>query len=176
MVTISLVAFDHMISMLQEIEQMAGLECSRREVGRSRSLGLGFGQESRISRRLNRTPYREWEIGTYRGAWRVIYAGKVVCGSQDVVDSIGDLDSALQRVALGRFVSLRRAGDLDVRIEFDDDTTVDFLATIRDEDELLHKFGPDGRIAEFSALEGWRLAPADEPWPNFESDIPGNVG
>lgn len=79
MVTISLVALDHMISLLQEIiEQMAGLECSRRGVGRSRSLTLGFGQESRISRRLNRTPYREWEFGTYRDAWRVVCAGKIV--------------------------------------------------------------------------------------------------
>lgn len=162
--------------MLQEIiGQMAGLECSQREVGRSRSLSLGFGQESPASRRLSGPPYREWEIGTYHGGWRVVSGGKVVCGSQDVVDSIGELDSALQKVALGRFVSLRMAGELDVRIEFDNDTAVDFLATISDDDELLHIFCADGRVAVFSIPGGWRIGAADEPWTIVEQDNPGKV-
>ena len=158
-------------SVIEIIKEMAGLHCSRKEVGRSKSLSLGLGEESRALTKFNNRPYREWEIGTYRCAWRVVCGGKVLCGSQDVVDSIGDLDAALQQVELGRFVSLRMAGAYDIQIEFDNHTIVEFFATMSDEDEALHIFCPDGRVAEFSVSGGWRMGPADRPWATAEEGI-----
>jgi len=145
------------------ISGVVGLPCSRKEVGRSRSLSLGFGGEVRSSVKLNDKLYREWEIGTYRSAWRVVCGGTVLCGSQDVVDSIDELDAALQKIELGRFVSLRMIDDLDIRIEFDNGKAVDFLSTMSDEDEVLHIFCPDRRVVEFSVRGGWKTGPTDRP-------------
>jgi hypothetical protein len=151
-------------SMKDVVRAMVGLKCSRREVGRSRSLSLGFGPPSKPSLQLNERLYREWEIGTYRSAWRVVRGGVVICGSQDAVDSIGDLDQALQKIELGRFFSLHMVGNLDVRVEFDNDTAVDFLATMSDEDEVVHLFCADRRVAVFSVRRGWEIGAADRPW------------
>jgi hypothetical protein len=98
------------------IDRIVGEPCARKEVGRRRSLSLGFGAETR--KKFSERVYREWEIGTYYWAWRVVRGTTVVCGSQDVADSIEELNFDLARVDLGRFVSLRQLGDLDVRIEF----------------------------------------------------------
>ena len=152
------------------VEQIVGKPCSRKEVGRRRSLSLGFGSEIRSAIKLNEKVYREWEIGTYRSAWRVVRGGIVLCGSQDVVDSIDELNLALGRIDLGRFVSLRQLADLDVRIEFDSDTAVDFLATTSDEDECFHIFCPGQRFIEFSVRGGWKTGPANRPWANAGTD------
>jgi len=106
-----------------------------------RSLSLGFGAEGRTSELAKKT-CREWEIGTYYSAWRVVRDGIVLCGSQDAVDSIDELNVALGRVELGRFVSLRQPSDLDVRIEFDNGIVVDILSTISDEDESFTSSAP----------------------------------
>lgn len=146
------------------IEQIVGKPCSRKEVGRMRSLSLGFGSEVRSTIKLNEKVYREWEIGTYRSAWRVVRGGTILCGSQDLVDSIEELNLELDRIDLGRFSSLQQIGDLDVRIAFDSGITVDFLATMSDEDECFHIFGPGEVFIEFSLQGGWKKGPANKPW------------
>jgi hypothetical protein len=128
-----------------------------------RSLSLGFGAEVRSTINLNEKAYREWEIGTYRSAWRVVRGGVVLCGSQDAIDSIDDLNFALGRIHLGRFVSLRQFADLDVQIEFHTGVAVDFLATTSDEDECFHVFCPGERFIEFSVRGGWKVGPFDKP-------------
>jgi hypothetical protein len=152
------------------VEQIAGKPCSRKEVGRGRSLSLGFGSEIRSAIKLNEKVYREWEIGTYCSAWRVVRGEIVLCGSQDVVDSIDELNLALGRIDLGRFVSLRQLAGRDVRIEFDTGIAVDFLATTSDEDECLHIFCPGQRLIQFSVRGGWKTGQANEPWANSGED------
>jgi hypothetical protein len=131
-----------------------------------RSLSLGFGTEARSTVKINEKVYREWEIGTYCGAWRVLREGVVLCGSQDAVDSIADLNLALGRVNFGRFISLQQFTDLDIRVEFDNGVAVDFLATTSDDDESFHMFCPENRFIKFSVQGGWKVGPADRPWAN----------
>lgn len=146
------------------VEQIAGKTCSRKEVGRKRSLSLGFGDEVRSGITLNQKVYRQWEVGTYRSAWRVIRGGIVLCGSQDAVGSIDELNGALAVLDLGRFVSLHQVADLDVRIKFDTGISVDFLTAISDEDECFHIFCPGERYIEFSVRGGWKTGPSNRPW------------
>jgi hypothetical protein len=129
-----------------------------------RSLSLGFGAEVRSTIKLNDKTYREWEIGTYYCAWRVLRGGIVLCASQDVVDSVEELSFALGQIDLGRLVSLRHLTELDVRIEFDSGFAVDILATTSDDDECLHIFCPGERLIIFSVRGGWKMGPADKPW------------
>jgi|ERR1035438_637857 hypothetical protein len=152
------------------VKQIIGKPCSRREVGRMRSLSLGFGNEGRVSK-ISKTVYKEWEIGTYYSAWRVVREGIVLCGSQDVVDSIDELNLSLGRIDLGRFMSLRQFSDLDVRIEFDSGVAVDFLATTSDDDECLHIFCPGERCIEFSVRGGWKAGPSDRRWPEKRASL-----
>jgi hypothetical protein len=142
---------------LELIEQIAGMPCSRLEVGRMKSLSLGFGQEVRSAIKINEKVYREWEIGTYRSAWRLVRAGLVLCGSQDVVNSIDEMNRTLMQFDLGRFISLQQVSELDIRIKFDSGIAVDFLATTSDDDESLHIFCPSGRFIEFSVQGGWKI-------------------
>jgi hypothetical protein len=146
------------------IQKIVGLFCSRKEVGRGRSLSLGFGDHTLSTITINDKVYREWEIGTYRCAWRVVRGGIVVCGSQDAVDSIDGLNVALARVELGRFASLRNLTELDVRVEFDNEVATDFLAAASDDDECLHIFCPGQLYIQFSVRAGWTMGPTDKPW------------
>jgi hypothetical protein len=152
------------------IEQIVGKPCTLKEVGRMRSLSLGFGSEVRSAIKLNEKVCREWEIVTYYSAWRVVREGIVLCGSQDVVDLIDELNLALGRIDLGRFMSLRQFTDLDVRIEFDSGVAVDFLATTSDDDECFHIRCPGKRLIKFSVRGGWKTGPSDRPWANSGTD------
>jgi len=125
-----------------------------------RSLSLGFGEKVQSKSR----PYGEWEIGTYGCAWRVVKSGTVLCGSQDSADKIQDLNAALNLIELGQFVFLRQLTDLDVRVQFDNGVTVDFLATISDGDECFHIFCPEEIYVEFSVGGGWRIGKSNQPW------------
>lgn len=136
------------------VEQIVGMRCSRKAVGRMRSLSLGFGNEARRATGLNGIVCREWEMGIYRSAWRIVGGGTVLCGSQDVADSIEDLNIALGTIDLGRFASLRQISDLDVRIEFDTGIAVEFLAAASDDDESFHIFCPGQRFIEFTPQRG----------------------
>ena len=129
-----------------------------------RSLSLGFGNQVHRKTKLIDKFYGEWEIGTYLVAWRVIQGGRVVCGSQDAADSIEELNLALRRIEFGRFASLRQLTELDVRVEFDNDVAVDFLATISDEDECFHIFCPENIYIEFSLRGAWKIGQSDKPW------------
>jgi hypothetical protein len=146
------------------VQQLIGRQCSRREVGRNRGLTLGFGAEVRSPLRLSEKIHSEWEIVTYYSAWRVVREGVLLCGSQDVVDSIDELNLALGRVDFGRLVSLRQFTDLDVRVEFDNRVAVDILATTSDDDECFHIRCPGKRFIRFSVSGGWKTGPSDMSW------------
>jgi hypothetical protein len=145
------------------VVRIVGKPCTRKHVGRSRSLSLGFGEPARKSE-TSGIIYREWELRTYYCAWRVVKGGRVLCGSQDVVDSIDELNQAINGIELGRFSSLQQVGEMDVRIELDNGCAVDFLATISDDDECFHIMCPEHICIVFSPAGGWQIGPSDRPW------------
>ena len=155
------------VAEVQEVvARIIGKPCCRKRVWRGRSLHLGFGE--RIPHgdpQLIDEFYGEWEIGTYHCAWRVIAQGKVLCGRQDVVDSIDELNQALNEISIGRFASLVQLTPLDVRVEFDNGLAVDFLSTVSDGDACFHIFfGAENLCVQFTADRGWEIGDFDKPW------------
>jgi len=146
------------------IKDMVGKPCCRQQVGRGRSLSLGFGEKIRRATAISDGVYGEWEIGTYYGSWRVIHDGKILCGSRDAADSIEDLNVALSRIRFGRFANLRQLTDWDVRVELDNGVMIDFLAEVSDDDEVFHIFCPENRCVQFSIVGGWKTGPSNMPW------------
>ena len=150
----------------EHIEQVIGQMCCRQHIGDHRSLRLGFGEIVRVKTARGEADYGKWEIGTYHCAWRIIHDQKIVCGSQDVVESIDELRRAISVIKWGRCSAIRQLTDMDVRVEFDNGVFVDILATISDEDEVLHLFCPDKVVVTFSIPDGWVAGPSDKPWGN----------
>src|SRR5581483_11962514 len=121
-----------------------------------------------ISLSISGRRYREWELGTYRSAWRVVRGGAILCGSQDVANSIADLDRTLGAIALGVLIDLRQITPFDVGLEFSDGASVEFLSATADEDESFHIFCPGDNYISFSARDGWKVGRASAPWPAAE--------
>jgi hypothetical protein len=147
---------------LRIIDRLSGEPCSRKEVGRMKSLSLGFGDEVAKDKKFPQRVYRSWELGTYRGAWRVTQRGIVLCGSQDT-STRDEMNIALQNIAFGNFVSLQQLTDLDIRIELSDGISVEFFATMSDDDECFHIFCPDNVYIEFSVRNRWTVGCSDKP-------------
>jgi hypothetical protein len=93
-------------------------------------------------------------------AWRVIKNGKILCGSGDAVDHVNELTAILKRVKFGCITSLEQFTDLDVRVRFDTGISVDFLATVSDEDEGITIFCPDNKCIQFTIGNGWKIEPS----------------
>ena len=152
------------IEVREIVKDIIGKPCSRKQVGRMKSLSLGFGEivpnKSRLKESID---YAEWELGTYYCSWRILKDGRIVCGSQDTAD-IDDLNVEISKIEVGRFVALRQLTDLDVRAECDNGIAIDFLATISDDDECFHIFCPENRHVEFKVISGWKIGPSDKPW------------
>ena len=151
-------------------EQLIGAHCWRRQVGRGRSLSLGFGGKIRSTSQLSDKTYGEWEAGTYRCAWRVTKDGAVICGSQDSVTSIEELNAAVDAIELGRFASLIQLTAIDVRIQFDSGFAVEFLSTLSDGDECFHVFCPKNVYVEFSSKGSWTVGKSNAPWSGQASE------
>jgi hypothetical protein len=143
------------------INGLVGEPCSRKEVGEHRSLSLGFGPEARPANARARRAYRVWELGTYSCDWRIVAGSVVLCGSRD---SAAELNHALDNIELGRLTSIRKLNDFDLRIEFHNGISVDFLATFSDDDECFHIFCPGNVCAAFTLRDGWKIGPCDQPW------------
>jgi len=144
--------------------EIIGKPCTRVEVGNFNSLSLGFGEPTRPTAKHDQKDYRDWEIGTYRSAWRVVKQGLILCGSRDAVESVQELNAALRQIQLGRFSSLSQPTELDVRIDFDSGIAIDFLAATGDNDESFHIFCPGAVCVEFVVHRGWKIGPSDKPW------------
>jgi hypothetical protein len=80
------------------------------------------------------------------------------------VEHIDDLRQKMSAIEWTQCSAIRQLTDLDVQVEFDNGVFVDFLATISDEDEVLHLFCPDKLVVTFSIAEGWMVGPSDKPW------------
>lgn len=105
--------------------------------------------------------YRAWELGTYNCAWRIIKHGAVICGSRDASEP-AELNDVIQTIEFGKFISVRKLSEFDVRVELDI-AIVDFLLDFSDDDESFHIFCPENLYIEFSARQGWKVGPSDRP-------------
>jgi len=155
---------------LDRVEQalvgLFGLPCCRKRVGPTRrAISLGFGAE-----RFHGDPtlvdgyYGEWEIGTYYAGWRIGQRGRVLCGSDDVVDSADQLNERVTNIKFGRPVRIEMLSKFDVRLHCEDELHVDFLATNGDDDEhVVHIFGPDDQYLEYVVTSGWEIKLSSEP-------------
>ncbi|WP_076350452.1 hypothetical protein [Paludisphaera borealis] len=148
----------------EHIAQVVGQICCHQHISKDRSLSLGFGDVVRHTSAIADADHGKWEVGTYYSSWRILRGKQIVCGSQDTVDSIDALREAMNSVKWGSCTSIRQLTDFDVRVEFDNDVVVDFLATISDEDEVFHLFCPNKIVVAFSITDGWRAGPSDKPW------------
>jgi hypothetical protein len=142
------------------IEKIVGQPCTRKAVGRMKSLSLGFGGKTQPDKN-----YRVWECGTYNCAWRVVCDGKVLCGSQDPLD-LNEFNALLEGLDFGRFASIENLNRLDMRVNFDTGVAIEFITTFGDDDESFHIFGPEHIFIKFSVKSGWGIGPSDKPWPN----------
>lgn len=147
------------------IQPMFGKTCCKTRVWRSRSLRLGFGEKIYHGNpKLIDDFNGEWEIGTYRCAWRIIQAEMIICGSNDAADSIDELDAAVKQIDLGRIISLTMCpSGIDIRAEFDTGISVDFLSTISDDDDCFNVFCPDNMCANYDVERGWLIGKSDRP-------------
>lgn len=143
---------------------LSGQPCCRKRIGRGKSLSLGFGKKVfHGNAKLVEEYYGEWELGSYYPAWRIIGGGKILCASQDAVDSLEELQVRLDELAIGSFVSLSQTAEFDTRIELEGGFRVDFLSTISDDDESFHIFGPSALFVRFGPIQGWSIGKSDEP-------------
>ena len=146
---------------LQTIGGLIGQACCRQRVGRMRSLSLGFGQKIPHGKpRLVDNFYGEWEIGTYTAAWRVVHEGVILCGSQDVVDSLSDLDQRLSKIKFGEIKAITAISKFDIRLHFDGGMHLDCIGAASEHDELLHIFCPEKLCVEYSIAGGWKVGPS----------------
>src|SRR3989442_543818 len=110
------------------IRRLIGKPCCRQRVSSPRSLSFGFGDKVYHGNpRLADSFYGEWEIGTYYCAWRVVKEKRLLCGSSDSVDSVAELNATLSQICLGAITAVDQISDFDVRVEFENGTTVEFL-------------------------------------------------
>lgn len=149
------------------LKHMFGKPCCRQRVSEPRGLRLGFGEKVyHKNQKLIDPYYGEWELGTYYCAWRVVEAGRVVCGSSDSVESASELNTALARIQFGTILNIEQLDGFDIRVSFDTKVTLDFLATTSDETdeciEIIH--GPSHTAAEFTVGSGWLIGASNAPW------------
>jgi hypothetical protein len=126
---------------------------------------VGFGKRVPHSKPKTADPfYGEWEIGTYSSAWRIIRAGRVVCGSSDVVDSIDELDERLQAIKLGAVVAVEALSQFDIRVKLDDEVFIDFICASEGDDEMFHIFGPERLYVQYTCPDVWKVGKSNAPW------------
>ncbi|MDD5412120.1 MAG: hypothetical protein PHF31_12025 [Methylobacter sp.] len=141
------------------IAGLIGKPCCRQRIGRMRSLSIGFGNKIAHGKaRLIDDFYGEWGIGTYLSAWRVVHEDVILCGSQDVVESLSELDERLGRIEIGRIQEINFVSKFHIQAYCDNGIYIDFLAASSDDDEMFHIFCPEGVCIEYSVLGGWGVS------------------
>jgi hypothetical protein len=142
------------------LQSLVGQSCTLQRINRDRSLFIGFGEVEETSSK----PHATTEIGIYDCSWRISSNGKIVCGKDDAVDELADLQECFNRINLGEFVALSQITEFDIRIQFSTSINLDILCTTSDDDEAFHIFFPSKVVLTFNPDEGWRLGRSDKPW------------
>jgi hypothetical protein len=156
--------FEASIEIEQVLALIIGQESARLRIGNDRSLFIGFGELLTTKSALGEAVHGKWEIGAYYNAWRIIQGKRIVCGIRDTVESIEELRKIAYQVQLGRCSGIRQLSRFDLRVELDNDTFIDILATTGDEDEVFHIFCPESTVITYSIADGWTIGRSDLPW------------
>jgi hypothetical protein len=149
------------------LKPIFGKLCCRQRVSKPRALHIGVGEKVfHGNPKLADEYYGEWEIGTYYCGWRVLKEGRILCGSDDLVDSADELDAALKRIEFGGLQSIEQLNSFDVRVGFDTGVVIHFLATTSDEKDACLDIicEPNHQAAEFAVGSGWTVGPSNAPW------------
>jgi hypothetical protein len=148
-----------------ELVKLLGKPCSSKSVGEYRSLTLGFGEQiKKSSTRSGVSICSEWELGTYNSAWRIISNGRILCGNMTPVDTNQELDDELAKIALGKIVDIKMLSMFDVRLDLDNEISIDFLSVANYEGESFFVFGPSHLYIQYHYCDGWRIGKSNEPW------------
>lgn len=153
---------------------MFGKPCCRKRVGAVHA-GIAFGFGAQVfhnDARLIDSFYGEWEIRNYYRAWRVIQNGRILYGCHDFM-AVNELNAAINQIAFGNIISLEKIADFDIRMQLDNDISVDFLATTTDEESLVI-FGPNELCVEYSASDGWTASDASIEGSQHRTDSKQN--
>lgn len=144
---------------------MFGQSCCRKRVTEWKCISLGFGQKVYHNKpKMVDSFYGEWEIASYFCAWRIVQDGRIICGSNETVDSTEELDAIVNKIDFGRIISLKMSlAGVDVRAEFDTDIEMDFFFIRSGDDESINIFCPDDMCATFSVIDGWLIGKSNKP-------------
>lgn len=150
------------------LNPMFGQSCSRIQVGRNRTLSLGFGKHVPRKNPRGRDQFRgEWEIGTYQNGWRIIKThdvSAVIHGAQDLCDSEHEFVEQIESLEFGRILSCKELTNFDIRVKFDSGLLLDVFSLTNDDDESFHVFCPNNIFVKFLPGCGWKVGPSNVPW------------
>lgn len=146
------------------LTDLIGLPCCRTHVGRGKSLSLGFGAKVYQNDPQLEVPYYgEWEIGTYRAAWRVMKNKRIVIGSGDP-GTPDELTRDLEAHNLGGFSKIELLSDLDILVSLESGHTIQFIAAAHDlEEPFFHIFMPGHMHLGLYAEGHWIHSRSDKP-------------
>ncbi len=140
-----------------ELTDIFGIRCSGQRAGERKSLTIGFGEK--IPHPTLRRPEAvrsEWELRTYRAAWRLCRDGILIVGSRDLVDSDLELDEKLKALDAQCIRSIEVMEKFDVRVTLDRGFTVDFFWVASDDEEILTVSNVVTRLyVTYAGTAGW---------------------
>lgn len=140
------------------LQSLVGKECCRQRVGSYAKLSLGFGKKI-YHQKINHLDnfYGEWELGSYRAAWRIICQDKIILASKDLFSEDITLDDKLQQIKLGRIEYISISHYFDIKVQLDNATTIEFLCCSSDNDDIFHIMNTTESYLGFQPIKGWHL-------------------
>lgn len=148
------------------ISNIIGKRCCRSQVGRSKSLSLGFGEKVFHGKNLIDDFYGEWEIGCFGASWRITNDRSIIYGALDSYDSNKEMDCLIKEIEFGSIVSIRLENEADVRVCLSSGLSVEFLLMSSD-DESFHIFGPDEFFFGYDPSKGWQVGTSHQSAESF---------
>jgi hypothetical protein len=141
---------------------LSGMACQAIRIGTDKGLSLAFGKMI-TNHRTNSAvkEYGEWELGSFFPVWRIMVAGRIILGSQDISGSLNDMNSQISSLP-GNLKNIESLTNFDIKVSFDCGTEIEFIHASSDEDEIFHIFGPDNVYVEYQYPGGWKISRSDK--------------
>ena len=133
-------------------------------VGDRKSLSIGLGPTIRKNTTLKNAIGSEWCLGSYRCCWRIVEHGKIKLTNHSLDETIETLNSKVSTIKFGKLLHISNYTDYDVRVKFENNISIDFIATFDDDDERFHLFCPSHEYVEFYSDGEWRAGKSNAPW------------
>lgn len=152
------------VEIADKLRPLLGVPCTLKRLQSYRELFVDFGP-LKPSKRHSEREYADWHIFVDWNGWRFMKDGLVLCGRNDVVGNIQELDANVRAIELGAFAGMAALNEFDVRVFFSCGSMLDLLTTYSDPtSELFNFFIPDNEIILYSLEKGWEIGPLNEPW------------